>query len=124
MSPSFSLSCFARLPVFVAPFPAFSLGGAVRIVKVQVNSGVSRTIDHFWRKKGKRFLLAPIMYTMLLNFFLERRDEESKFYFSKEYFYYFYYSFSFIVKDLFNFTFTKFSFSIVDSRGYILFFFF
>lgn len=52
MSPSFSLPCFARLPVFVAPFPAFSLGEAARIVKVRLTAVFrGRSTISEWRKK-------------------------------------------------------------------------
>lgn len=91
--------------------------------KSSVNSGVSRTIDDFWvaeEKTGKRFLLAP---TMLLSFFSSFfLGRGTQFYFQikyREYFYYFIIFFSFI-EDLFNFI--KFYFSIVDSAGYIFFF--
>lgn len=123
MSPSFSLPCFARLPVFVAPFPAFSLGEAVRIVKVRLTAVFrGRSTISEWRKKrpeNDSYWRRRCFLVFFLLFFLGRGTQ---FYFQikyREYFYYFTIFFSFI-EDLFNFI--KFYFSIVDSAGYIFFF--
>lgn len=120
MSPSFSLPCFARLPVFVAPFPAFSLGEAVRIVKVRLTAVFrGRSTISEWRKKrpeNDSYWRRRCFLVFFLLFFLGRGTQ---FYFQikyREYFYYFTIFFSFI-EDLFNFI--KFYFSIVDSAGYI-----
>lgn len=122
MSPSFSLPCFARLPVFVAPFPAFSLGEAVRIVKVRLTAVFrGRSTISEWRKKrpeNDSYWRRRCFLVFFLLFFWTRNS----ILFSNKIqriLLLFYYFFSFI-EDLFNFI--KFYFSIVDSAGYIFFF--
>lgn len=87
MSPSFSLPCFARLPVFVAPFPAFSLGEAARIVKVRLTAVFrGRSTISEWRKKRPENDSYWRRRCFLISFFFFFLDEE--FYFPREYFYY------------------------------------
>lgn len=87
MSPSFSLPCFARLPVFVAPFPAFSLGEAARIVKVRLTAVFrGRSTISEWRKKRPENDSYWRRRCFLIFFFFFFWDEE--FYFPREYFYY------------------------------------
>lgn len=123
MSPSFSLPCFARLPVFVAPFPAFSLGEAVRIVKVRLTAVFrGRSTISEWRKKrpeNDSYWRRRCFLVFFLLFFFGTRNSILFSNKIQRILLLFYYFFS-LIEDLFNFI--KFYFSIVDSAGYIFFF--
>lgn len=134
MSPSFSLPCFARLPVFVAPFPAFSLGEAVRIVKVRLTAVFrGRSTISEWRKKrpeNDSYWRRRCFLVFFLLFFLGRGTQ---FYFQikyREYFYYFtiFFLLSKIYLILLNFIFRlqirpdiSFFFGVSKNNKFILF---